>query len=74
MAKDLTISRLDRQNILNNDLAAEEIQIKAGFKGVIWSGKGYITRDAAKGDFAKGINVLSKIHQIGLERRIQTKN
>lgn len=26
MAKDLTVSRIDRQNILNNDLAVQEIQ------------------------------------------------
>lgn len=66
MANDLTISRLERQNILNNDFAVDEIQIKSGIEGAMRSGKGYITRDAAKGDFAKGINVLSKIHQIGL--------
>ena len=28
MAKDLTVSRIDRQNILNNDLAIQEIQSK----------------------------------------------
>ena len=108
MAKDLTTSRLDRQNILNNDLAVEEIQIKAGIEGVMWNGKGYITRDAAaaffevdirtigryieqyaeelsqngyevlkgkrlkefldaaQGDFAKDIYVLSKIRQLGV--------
>ena len=26
MAKDLTSSRIDRQNILNNDLAIQEVQ------------------------------------------------
>ena len=30
MAKDLTVSRIDRQNILNNDLAVQEIQEKSG--------------------------------------------
>ena len=30
MAKDLTNSRLDRQNILNNEIAVEEIQLKSG--------------------------------------------
>ena len=108
MAKDLTTSRLDRQNILNNDLAVEEIQAKAGIEWVMWNGKGYITRDAAaaffevdirtigryieqyaeelsqngyevlkgkrlkefldaaQGDFAKDIYVLSKIRQLGV--------
>ena len=28
MAKDLTVSRLDRQNILNNDMAIKEIKEK----------------------------------------------
>ena len=108
MAKDLTTSRLDRQNILNNDLAVEEIQTKSGIEGVMWNGRGYITRDAAaaffevdirtigryieqyaeelsqngyevlkgkrlkefldaaQGDFAKDIYVLSKIRQLGV--------
>ena len=32
MPKDLTTSRLDRQNILNNELAVEEIQGTVGIK------------------------------------------
>ena len=34
MAKDLTTSRLERQNILNNDLAVEEIQEAVEIKSV----------------------------------------
>ncbi len=35
MAKDLTTSRLDRQNILNNELAIEEVQEKSGVEGIV---------------------------------------
>ena len=38
MAKDLTTSRLDRQNILNNEIAVDEIQIKSGIC-VLFNGK-----------------------------------
>ena len=36
MAKDLTTSPLDRQNILNNSLAVDEIKKQTGFKGIIF--------------------------------------
>lgn len=36
MAKDLTSSQVDRQNILNNDLAVEEIQRQTGLQGILF--------------------------------------
>lgn len=108
MTKDLTTSRIDRQNILNNELAIKEIQDKSGVAGIVWDGKTYLTReavalffevdirtisryieqnnaeltengyivlrgqrlksflDATQNDFAKDINVPSKIRQLGL--------
>ena len=33
--KDLTNSRLDRQNILKNEMAIEEIQNKSGVEGIV---------------------------------------
>lgn len=45
MAKDLTTSRLDRQNILNNEIAVEEIQEKSGMEGIFWEGKMFVTRE-----------------------------
>ena len=39
MAKDLTTSQLDRQNILNNDLAVDEIQKQTGIQGVVFEGR-----------------------------------
>ncbi len=37
MPKNLTTSRLDRQNILNNEMAIEEIQEKSGVEGNIYT-------------------------------------
>ena len=39
MAKDLTSSRIDRQNILNNELALEEIQDSSNIRGIVFEGK-----------------------------------
>jgi len=39
MAKDLTVSAIDRQNILNNPYALEEIQKSIGLKGIEYKGK-----------------------------------
>lgn len=39
MAKDLTTSRIDRQNILNNELAVNEIQKQTGIQGIFYEGR-----------------------------------
>ena len=39
MAKDLTVSNIDRQNILNNPYAVAEIQKSIGIKGIEFNGK-----------------------------------
>ena len=39
MSKDLTTSQIDRQNILNNDLAVNEIQNQTGIQGIIFDGR-----------------------------------
>lgn len=39
MAKDLTTSKLDRQNILNNEFAIKEIQMQTGLKGIVFEEK-----------------------------------
>ena len=44
MAKDLTTSQLDRQNILNNDLAVSEIQKQTGVQGVLFEGRVRFTK------------------------------
>ena len=60
MAKDLTSSRLDRQNILNNEIAIEEIQIKAGIEGVLWCDKVYVTREMTAKFFEVDIRTVSR--------------
>lgn len=56
MAKDLTNSRIDRQNILNNEIAIEEIQSKSGTNGILWEGKFYYqitVENLRKGEYSK---------------------
>ena len=60
MAKDLTTSRLDRQNILNNELAIDEIQVKSGLEGVLWDDKVYVTREMAANFFEVDIRTISR--------------
>ncbi len=44
MAKDLTTSRINRQNILNNRYAVEEIQNAIGLKGIYYNGSYWVTK------------------------------
>ena len=60
MAKDLTVSRLDRQNILNNDMAIKEIKEKSGLEGVIWDDKIYVTREMTADFFEVDIRTISR--------------
>lgn len=60
MSKDLTTSRIDRQNILNNELAVEEIQAKSGMEGVLWEGKVHVTREMTASFFHVDIRTISR--------------
>ena len=60
MNKDLTTSRLDRQNILNNDLAVAEIYDKTGIDGIEWDGKYYFLREAVADFFQVDIRTISR--------------
>ncbi len=60
MTKDLTTSRIDRQNILNNEMAVEEIQDKSGITGIEWNGKIYLTREAVASFFEVDIRTISR--------------
>lgn len=60
MAKDLTNSRLDRQNILNNEIAVEEIQLKSGVEGITWNGKIYVTREMTANFFEVDMRTISR--------------
>ena len=44
MAKDLTTSKLDRQNVLNNDIAFPEIRKAVNVKCIIWNDNLYLTK------------------------------
>lgn len=60
MNKDLTISRIDRQNILNNEMAVKEIQEQSGIVGINWEGKVYLTKEAAASFFEVDIRTISR--------------
>lgn len=60
MSKDLTTSRLDRQNILNNEIAVEEIQEKSGVEGILWNEKLYFTREMTASFFEVDIRTISR--------------
>lgn len=45
MAKDLTNSRLDRQNILNNELAIKEIEEKSIVNAIVFHDKLLLTKE-----------------------------
>lgn len=60
MAKDLTNSRLDRQNILNNEIAIDEIQQKSGIEGILWEGKLFVTREMTANFFDVDIRTISR--------------
>ena len=45
MAKDLTNSRIDRQNILNNQIAINEIQTSSNIRGIVFEGKSFLTKN-----------------------------
>lgn len=60
VAKDLTNSRLDRQNILNNEIAISEIQTKSGIDGVLWDGKVFVTREMTASFFDVDVRTISR--------------
>lgn len=60
MAKDLTVSRLDRQNILNNNLAVEELQVKSGMTGIHFEDKIFVTREMTASYFSVDVRTISR--------------
>lgn len=68
MTKDLVSSQLDRQNILNNEMAVNEIQSKAGLEGIIWENKLFVTRDMVASYYEVDMRTISRyIEQHGEE-------
>ena len=60
MTKDLTASKIDRQNILNNDDALTEIQKRGDFNAVFWNGKVVFTREMVADIFDVDIRTISR--------------
>lgn len=60
MQRDLTTSQIDRQNILNNDLALAELRPRCGLEGVPWETGFYITREMAADFFRVDIRTISR--------------
>ena len=55
MAKDLTQSRLDRQNILNNELAIQEIQETSVVEAVFFEDRLLMTKEMVRQAFEDSV-------------------
>ena len=60
MAKDLTTSKLDRQNVLNNDIAFPEIQKAVNIKCIIWNDNLYLTKDMVATFFGVEVRTIER--------------
>lgn len=60
MSKDLTTSQIDRQNILNNDVALPEIQKAVNIKCIIWNDRLYLTKDMVASFFGVDVRTIER--------------
>lgn len=60
MVKDLTTSQIDRQNILNNDLAVNEIQNQTGIQGIIFDGRLCFTKSMVATYFNVDVRTIER--------------
>lgn len=60
MAKNLTESHLDRQNILNNEVALSEIQKAVDVKCIVWNNKFYLTKDMVATFFGVDVRTIER--------------
>ena len=60
MAKNLTTSKIDRQNILNNNIALAEIQKAVNIKCIIWNDSLYLTKDKVSSFFGVDIRTIER--------------
>lgn len=60
MAKDLTSSPIDRQNILNNSIAVDEIQKQMGIQGILFEGKLCFTKFMLANYFAVDVRTIER--------------
>lgn len=66
-SKNLTTSKVDRQNILNNSLAVIEIEKHTTIDGVSYDGKTYITKELAAAFFGVDIRTIERYISANLE-------
>ncbi|MBI5215601.1 MAG: DNA-binding protein [Ignavibacteriae bacterium] len=60
MSKDLTSSAIDRQNILNNPYAVEEIQTAAGITGIVFNGEIKFIKDQLASFFEVDVRTVNR--------------
>ncbi len=60
MEKDLTTSQIDRQNILNNEYAIEEIQKATNVKCIVWNGQYYLTKELVADFFGVDVRTIER--------------
>ncbi len=60
MSKDLTTSQIDRQNILNNDVALSEIEKAVNLKCIVWDDRLYLTKDMVAAFFGVDIRTIER--------------
>lgn len=60
MAKDLTTSQVDRQNILNNENAVAEIQNQTGLQGIMFEGRLRFTKAMVASFFEVEIRTVER--------------
>lgn len=72
MQKDLTTSPIDRQNILNNEMAIAEIEKKTDFRGILWDSEIVFTREMTANFFDVDIRTIGRY--IELNNDELTKN
>ena len=60
MAKDLTSSKIDRQNILNNELALNDIQAQTGIQGIFFENKIRFTKSMVASFFDVDVRTIER--------------
>lgn len=60
MVKDLTTSKVDRQNVLNNDIALPEIQKAVNIKCIVWNNSLYLTKDMVASFFGVEVRTIER--------------
>lgn len=66
-SKNLTTSKVDRQNILNNSLAVTEIEKHTTIDGVFYDGKTYVTKELVAAFFDVEIRTIERYISANLE-------